>query len=159
MMNRILQRILRALAYSIPGGDSFRPYLHSLRGVHMGKNVWIGQYVYIDEIHPEAVFIGDYSTIGIGCCIIAHLYWGPRGTGKPGKVVIENDVFIGPHSVILPNSHIGKGAVIQAGTTVSKNVPPGVLYGRKDPEILANVTIPLTKKVKLSEYLYGIRKI
>jgi acetyltransferase-like isoleucine patch superfamily enzyme len=158
-MNRILQRLLRVIAYNVPGGDSLRPYFHALRGVHMGKNVWIGQYVYIDEIHPESISIGDYATIGIGCSIIAHLYWGPRGKGKPGNVVIENDVFIGPHSVILPNTHIGNGAVIQAGTTVSKNVPPGVLYGRTDPQILANVTIPLTKKVKMEDYLYGIRKI
>jgi acetyltransferase-like isoleucine patch superfamily enzyme len=135
-----------------------RPFFHSLRGVKIGKKVWISQYVYMDEIHPEAISIGDYCTIGIGCSLIAHLYWGPRGSGKPGNIVIEDDVFIGPHSVILPNTHIGKGAVIQAGTTVSKNVPPGVLWGRKDPEILGYVSVPLTERATMKEYLYGIRK-
>ncbi|MBN1603404.1 MAG: acyltransferase [Chitinispirillaceae bacterium] len=157
-MNIIVQRLLRRFAYFAPGGGTLRPWLHSIRGVTIGKDVWISQYVYIDEIHPEAISIGDYCTIGIGCSIIAHLYWGKRGSGKPGKIIIENDVFIGPHCVILPDTHIGKGSVIQAGTTVSKYVPPGVLVGRKEMDILANVTVPLTKRVQMKDYLYGIRK-
>ena len=39
-----------------------------------------------------------------------------------GSVVIEDDVWIGAHSVIVPGVTIGKGAVIGAGSIVTKNV-------------------------------------
>jgi maltose O-acetyltransferase len=40
------------------------------------------------------------------------------------KVVIEDYVFIGPRSIILPGVTIGRGAVIAAGAIVTKNVVP-----------------------------------
>jgi len=121
-----------------------RPWLHRLRGVAIGKNVWISQFVYIDEIHPADVTIGDNCTIGLRTSIISHFYWGPRRPKSNGKVVIENDVFIGPHCVILPNVRIGEGAVIKAGTVVSRNVPPHVLWGAPSAEVLGEVVVPLT---------------
>jgi acetyltransferase-like isoleucine patch superfamily enzyme len=39
-------------------------------------------------------------------------------------VIIEDDVWIGTHSVILPGIHIGHGSVIAAGAVVTKDVPP-----------------------------------
>jgi acetyltransferase-like isoleucine patch superfamily enzyme len=135
-----------------------RPTLHKWRGVRIGKNVWISQYVYIDEIHPEAVSIGDNVSIGLGTSIITHLYWGPvRGNGSAGPVAIEPDVFIGPHCVILPGVKIGRGAVVQAGTVVSREVPPGVLIGRPQPIPLASVTIPLTLGHSYKEFVRGLR--
>ena len=158
-MNQIVQRMLRRIAYVAPGGFSIRPYLHALRGVHIGKDVWISQYVYIDEIHPEAIFIGDNSTIGIGSLIISHMYWGPRGSGKAGKVIIESNVFIGPNCIILPHTHIGNGAVIQPGTTVSMNVPPAVLWGTAKAGPLASVSVPLTKNETVDSFIRGLKNV
>jgi len=39
------------------------------------------------------------------------------------KVVIEDYVFIGPRSIILPGITIGRGAIIAAGSVVTKDVP------------------------------------
>lgn len=41
-----------------------------------------------------------------------------------GKIIIEDDVWIGANAVILPNVTIGKGAIIAAGAVVTKDVPP-----------------------------------
>lgn len=42
-----------------------------------------------------------------------------------GKCLIEDDVWLGGYSVILPKvSQIGRGAVVAAGAIVSKNVAP-----------------------------------
>src|SRR5579871_2019095 len=120
ILRSIFQRILHKIAFVAPGGSSIRPWLHRMRGVKVGKNVWISQYVYIDELHPEAVTIGDNCSIGLRVSIFAHFYWGgKRSIDEAGPVVIENDVFIGPHVVILPNVHVGHGAVIKAGTALT----------------------------------------
>jgi galactoside O-acetyltransferase len=41
----------------------------------------------------------------------------------PGTVIIEDDVWIGAHAVVLANVRIGRGAVIAAGSVVSRDVP------------------------------------
>ncbi|HVN97703.1 MAG TPA: bifunctional UDP-N-acetylglucosamine diphosphorylase/glucosamine-1-phosphate N-acetyltransferase GlmU [Syntrophorhabdaceae bacterium] len=87
-------------------------------------------------------YIGD-STIGkkvnIGAGTITCNYDGV----KKHKTVIEDEVFVGSNTELVAPVTIGKGAVIGAGTTVTKNVPEGALaitrvqqkhiagYGRK----------------------------
>jgi len=160
LLRSIFQRFLHKLAFVAPGGSTIRPWLHRLRGVNIGKNVWISQYVYIDELHPEAVTIGDNCSIGLRVSIFAHFYWGgKRSLDEAGPVVIENDVFIGPHVVILPNVHVGHAAVIKAGTAVTSSVPPETFWGLPSPEPLARVTVPLTSQHSYSEFRSGLRPI
>lgn len=41
-----------------------------------------------------------------------------------GPVIIEDDVFIGIGSIIMPGVRIGPSAIVGAGSVVSKDVPP-----------------------------------
>lgn len=158
MVSHLLGRLLHKLAFVAPGGASFRPWLHRLRGAQIGKNVWISQMVYLDELHPEDVQIGDNCTIGLRTTILTHFYWGPRRPRSNGKVIIEKDVFVGPHCVILPNVRIGEGAVIRAGTVVSRNVPAHVMWGMRGGEVLAVATVPLTAEHTNEEFVRGLRR-
>ena len=157
MLPVVLGRLAGKLAFVAPGGFSLRPWLQRLRGVVIGRNVWISQLVYIDELHPTDVIIGDNCTIGIRTSIISHFYSGPRRPTSNGKVVIEKDVFIGPHCVILPNVRIGEGAVIKAGTVVSRNVPAHTFWGCPSAEALGVATVPLTSESPYEEFLRGLR--
>ena len=154
------QRILNKVAMIIPGGYHVRPRVHSMRGVNLGRNVWISQFVYIDDLHPEAVFIGNNCSIGLRTSIFSHFYWGPRRTENGyKKVIIEDDVFIGPHCLILPGVKVGKGAVIRGGTTLTRNVPSNTFIAPPDPRPVAKVTVPLTNKYSYEEFIKGLRPI
>ena len=48
---------------------------------------------------------------------------------KEKKILIEDHVWIGINAVILKGVHIGKGAVIAAGSVVTKDVPENCLVG------------------------------
>ena len=142
-----------------PGGVSMRPRLHRWRGADIGRNVWLGLYVYIDDLHPEALTIGDNCTIGIRTTIITHFYRGSRQPASNGRVVIERDVFIGPHCVILPNVTIGEGAVVQAGSVVTRSVPPHTLWGPAPASALGTATVPLTGSRGYMAFLRGVRPV
>jgi acetyltransferase-like isoleucine patch superfamily enzyme len=147
------------LALYLPGGRRVRPFLHRIRGVKVGRNVWISQHVYIDELHPETVFIGHNTSIGLRTSIINHFYWGPRRKDNHSKVIIEDDVFIGPHCVILPNVRIGAGSIIQAGTVVHRNVPPRTFWGPQPAGPLARATVPLTPDHEFEAFVAGLRPV
>jgi acetyltransferase-like isoleucine patch superfamily enzyme len=160
MVRQIINRILHRLANMLPGGGTLRPWLHRMRGVRIGENVWISQQVYIDELHPDAVTIDDNCTIGLRTSIFTHFYWGPRRPDyAQGDVVIEKNVFIGPHCVILPNVRIGEGAVVKAGTVVTRNVPPHTFWGAPSAEALGHATVPLTSEHSYDEFLAGMKPV
>lgn len=92
-------------------------------GVTVGENVKIYNS-YIDTKWGPFISIGNRVTISCAS-ILAHdaSMQGGLGKVKVGRVVINDDVFIGYHSIILPNVIIGNKVVIGAGTVVAKDVP------------------------------------
>jgi acetyltransferase-like isoleucine patch superfamily enzyme len=158
MSLEIFNRLFNKLAFFAPGGGSIRPQLQRSRGVTIGENVWISQYVYFDELHPEAIIIGNNVTIGLRTSIITHFYWGPKQKeGGYRKVVIEDDVYIGPHCLILPGVHIRQGAVIRGGTTVTRDVPAKAFLGAADARPIARATVSLTSDHSFDEFVCGLR--
>jgi acetyltransferase-like isoleucine patch superfamily enzyme len=118
-----------------------------LVGGHVGTDVLIAINVRIGE--PSKFSIGNNSFINTGTLILAYdtgtirigndVIIGPsavlvsanhrydlldrpiRQQGEIYKpIIIEDDVWIGAHAVILPGVTVGKGSVIGAGSVVSK---------------------------------------
>ena len=82
------------------------------------------------------VTIGNYFHSGIECMIITqnHKYddgeFIPYGTDYNYKdVVIDDFVWLGRRVTILPGTHIGEGAIIQAGAVVHGEIPPYAIAG------------------------------
>ena len=53
-----------------------------------------------------------------------------------GAILINNDVFIEDNCTILSGVHIGQGAVIAAGSVVTKDVPPYAIVGGNPAKII-----------------------
>jgi acetyltransferase-like isoleucine patch superfamily enzyme len=159
-MNRLFKALLARIAQFMPGGYSLRPLFQRLRGANIGKDCWISQNVYIDELYPEAVTIGDNCTIGLRTSIFAHFHWGERrATGGAKPVVIGNNVFIGPHCVILPGVRIGEGSVIRAGTVVTRNIPPRMFWGSPTGGPIARITVPLGPDSPYEDFVRGLKPL
>lgn len=78
-------------------------------GVSLGNDVMLGPNVVINDSNHQ--FIDRDKSIA------------QQGhTAK--EIIIEDDVWIASNSVILKGVHIGKGAVVAAGSVVTKDVPP-----------------------------------
>lgn len=64
-----------------------------------------------------------------GSTFLFREYGKYKDTYKFGKIVVEDNCFIGLRSIILPNVTIGSNSIIAAGSVVSKSVPSGEVWG------------------------------
>jgi galactoside O-acetyltransferase len=58
-----------------------------------------------------------------------------QGTST-GEILIEDDVWIGANSVILPNVKIGRGSIIAAGAVVNRDISPNSIAGGVPAKII-----------------------
>jgi acetyltransferase-like isoleucine patch superfamily enzyme len=155
-IRRVSNRILHLLCRFGPGGFTTRPFLHRLRGVSIGKKVWIGDDVYLDNDFPHCIEIQDGAMIELRTIILAH-------THGEGKVVIEKNAFIGAGSVIVTAANrtlvIGEGSVIMASSMVNRSVAPYTLYGSDCARPLARITKPFTGTTSYEEFITSLEPL
>jgi len=92
--------------------------------IEIGDNSVINRFTYLDGRFP--LKIGNNVNIS-HYTIIQTLTHDPDASdfcGVPGNVVIEDHVWIGTRAMIMPGVTIGEGAVIGAGSVVTKDIPP-----------------------------------
>lgn len=99
----------------------------------VGNNVYIGTMSVFQSTHGKIV-IGNNVMFGPG----VHIHGGNHITDVIGKymnqvtkelssdgtTVIEEDVWVGANAIILGAVHIGRGAVIGAGSVITHDVQP-----------------------------------
>ena len=154
-------RLLQYVALYAPGYKTTRVWLHRMRGVSIGKNVSIGLSALIETAYPRLVTIGDNVSIGMRAIIIAHLRDSTlqsRVANQP-TVRIEDDAYIGPGVIILPNVTIGRGAVVSAGSVVSRSIPPRTLVRGNPAKPIAHCGVSLGGGVSYEEFLRHLTPI
>lgn len=156
------RRLLQIAALYAPGQTTVRVWLHRLRGVRIGSDVRIGTDVLIETAFPEWVRIGDHVIVSMRSTIIAHF----EGSLPPVRerttyvsVRIEDEVFVGPGSMILPNVTIGRGSVVTAGSVVTRSIPPMTMVQGNPARPIAHCEIPLTYRTPLKKFLSKLRPI
>lgn len=103
--------------------------------IEIGSNTHIGDRT---EIHAgQAVVIGSGCDISWNCTIMDRDYHkldSEKEIYKP--VIIGDDVWIGCGAIILKGANIGEGAVVAAGSVVTKDVPKFSLVGGNPAKVI-----------------------
>lgn len=153
LLKRGLNRVLHVLARHGPGATTLRPFFHRIRGVRIGRQVFIADEVYLENEYPEAVEIHDGVQISVRSIIIAH-------TRGPGRVIIEKDAYIGPNVVIAGAGgrtlRIGEGSVLGAGVVISSDVPARTFVANNAAKPVARVLVPLATAKRMEDFVRGL---
>ena len=123
-----------------------RPGTRLARDVHVGnfveiKNSQVGEGSKINHLS----YVGDTTMgrkVNIGAGTITCNYDG----ANKHRTVIEDEVFVGSDTQLVAPVTVGRGATLGAGTTLTRDAPPGEL------------TLSRTKQVTISDWKRSTKK-
>jgi len=115
---------------------------NSPENISLGHDCHVNRFCCLWASEHASITIGDNGLMGPGVCIFASNH-GTRA-GSPMRlqpyqekdVVVGNDVWLGAGVVVLSGVRIGDGAIVAAGTVVTKDVPPAAVVGGVPARVL-----------------------
>jgi len=139
--------------YGCEIGDESRigTFVEIQKGAHIGKRVKVSSHTFI----CEGVTIEDEVFIGHGVMFINDKY--PRSTNPDGSSQTEADwsvvptlvkhaASIGSNATMLCGVTVGEGAIVGAGSVVTKDVPPYTVVAGNPARILRKIGTASQKK-------------
>lgn len=110
----------------------FRPFLLRRMGCKVGKDVFIGDHVIVDLSHADLITLDDHAHIASGTRLLCHQrdlsnYCIGDDYAKLGyrlaPIHMKKGSLVGMESFVMPGVTIGEGAIVGAGSLVSKSIP------------------------------------
>ena len=139
----------------VGAGCRIGPYARLRPGAQLAEGVHIGNFVEVKASRVGAgskanhlAYIGDAEVgarVNIGAGTITCNYDG----ASKNRTIIEDDCFIGSDATLVAPVRIAKGSYIGAGSTISKDTPPGQLTVARARQVsLPRWTPPRKKKAR-----------
>ena len=109
-----------------------RPIILRKLGCKVGKDVFVGDFVRIDLSHADMITIDDHAHIASGVRLLCHQrdmrdYCIGDDYAKLGYIIkpihLCKGSLVGMDSFVMPGVTIGEGAIVGAGSLVTKDVP------------------------------------
>lgn len=147
----------------VPGwrmGYALRRVLLGMIADDVGNRIIVKKNAYIGT--GKGLRVGDHSQLGENCRIgpdviigsdvlmnpdvvimtTSHAFENPeipirlQGASAIQPIHIGDDVWIGTRAVILPGVTVGRGAIIGAGSIVTKDIPPYAIAGGSPAKVI-----------------------
>ena len=120
-------------------------------GVKIGKNSFISTRFWSSE--PYLISIGNNVAVTAGVRFFTH---GGGRTAREkypkfdvfGKITVEDWAYIGSCSLIMPGVTIGHGALVAAGSVVTKSVAPRTVVGGNPAKYICTVDEYIERNLK-----------
>jgi len=114
----------------IGNNNIFRENVVVNRATHTGGQTVIGN----DNVLMEGAHISHDTKVG-NACVFGY------GTKIAGDCIIEDSVIFSSSVIENAKTRVGRGAMIQAGTTFSKDVPPYIIATKRNSYGGVNTTV------------------
>ena len=146
-----------------------RIWIHGPGKVHIGNRVVLDGSTWPIELNPEkgaeiaigddvhidggasiwalkSITVGARCHLGTFCKLMDNHYHSLSNrdlTTRPASaaVLVEDDVRIGPYSILLSGAHVGRSTVIHERTVVTRRIAPGVEV-RGNPAVVRKAGAP-----------------
>ncbi len=105
--------------------------------IEIGDDTWIGQYNNLRASENASIVIGSKCLISQFCTLVGANHKTTKGIAMMDQpleahrrgVLLGNDVWLGAGCTVLPGVSIGNGAIVGAGSVVTRNIPANEIWG------------------------------
>lgn len=133
---------LGLIAYICPI-NNIRIICHKLRGVSIGKNVFIGMRCTLDHAYPKYIYIDDNAILSGNVYLICHnkpsIHFRRKVMSYVAPIYVKKNSFLGVGTFILPGTTIGSGSITAAGSVVFEDVPENSIVRGNPAEVIQNL--------------------
>jgi acetyltransferase-like isoleucine patch superfamily enzyme len=127
-----------------------RPYFMRRMGCTVGKGCFIGGGVKLDTGHADMITLEDSVSIASGSRLLCHqrdfskYYVGDDRMKlayvvKP--IVLKKGCLIGMESFIMPGVTVGEGAIVGAGSLVTKDIPAWTVAVGRPAKVIRQIPV------------------
>ena len=126
-----------------------RPVLWRWMGAKVGKNCFIGYEVWVDMTNTELIEMEDHVHVANRCLLLCHQrdlsdYHIGDDYAKLGyhkkKIILKKGCLIGMNSMVMPGVTIGEGAIVGAGSLVTKDIPAWAIATGRPARVVKQIT-------------------
>ena len=123
-------------------------------GCKVGKGCFIGDYVRVDCGHADMITLEDSVSVASGVRLLCHQrdfsdfcvgddYMKLGYVIKP--IVLKKGCLIGMESFVMPGVTVGEGAIVGAGSFVTKDVPAWTIATGRPAKVVKEIPRRETK--------------
>ena len=147
--------------------DSGPSVVFSPFNIQYGTHVKFGQFCFVNFgatfLDSGLITFGDWVAVGPNVQFVTDTHpicpedrFLPPDEGSPlpfkvvnlaGSILVEDKVWIGAGAIILPGVSIGAGAMVAAGSVVTKDVPARMVVGGNPARVIKSVDDPDSRMV------------
>lgn len=133
-----------------------RPWLLRRMGAKVGKGVFIGDHCRFDQNHANLITLEDHAHIASGTRLLCHQrnlsgYCVGDDYAKLGyrlaPILMKKGSLVGMESFVMPGVTIGEGAIVGAGSLVSKDVPDWTIAVGRPAKVVKQIPARETQNV------------
>ena len=125
-----------------------RPRILRKLGCKVGKDVFVGDNVKVDLNHADMITIEDHVHIASGTRLLCHQrnlsdYCVGDDYAKLGynikPIHLSKGCLVGMESFVMPGVTIGEGAIIGAGSLVTKDIPAWTIATGRPAKVVKEI--------------------
>ena len=148
LVKSILGKFIQCIASTrLPIGAKMRCRLERIRGVKIGKHVFLAGGNVLDRVRPDLITIEEDVSLAGGVHILTHSnptkplreLLGPK-SNVVKAVHIKRGAWIAINAVILPGVTIGECAIVSTGSVVHKDVDPYTIVAGNPARFVKKLT-------------------
>lgn len=132
------------------------------RGVSIGNKVHWGTNVFIDPPYPYFVIIEDGASLAGNNTLLTHTkasrYHSRIIESYVAPIVIHKNAWLAVGVTVLPGCEIGEGAIVSAGSVVTKDIPPLTIASGNPAKVVNDLARLLKNNYSEEEYKKIITK-
>lgn len=131
-----------------------RPIIWRWMGAKVGKDCFIGYEVWADVTNTDLIELEDHVHIANRCLLLCHQRnledyciggdYAALGYHKK-KIILKKGCLLGMETMVMPGVTIGEGAIIGAGSLVTKDIPAWTIAAGRPAKIVKYIPQPPAK--------------